>query len=687
MNASVVLEATPGARRWRSGWIVRVAWLVTASVALALHALALPSLVRHISPDRAAALAAAGLTPAAYAGWLGFIGVLTALAFAAAGGLLIWYRPNERMAQFAAFVLLLFGSLTFTGQGTSPVGDYPILMWAYAVLDALGRAGFTVFVFVFPNGRFVPRWTCWLALAWITVQVPVPFAQVDFVKPVLPIVELLTSPLFLAGLVTAAAGQVYRYRRVSTAPQRLQTRWTAIGFAVALGVFVIANAVQMVLPAIREPLPNLVVQTTAFAAITLIPISIAVALLRHGLFDVDVLLGRALVYGALTASTVAVFMLVVGYLGSLFRTQDNLVISLLGTGAVAVMFQPLRERLQRGVNRLLYGQRDEPYVVLSNLGRRLDASVDRATILPVMVETVATALKLPYAAIQLERDGELVEVAAVGELRGPPVNLALAHHGQPMGNLVLGRRGRSEPLSTADRRLLDDLARQAAAALYAVRLNVDLQRSRERLVMAREEERRRLRRDLHDGLGPTLAALGLKVETARNRLGRDSAADGLLADLSVRTQGAVADIRRLVYGLRPPALDDLGLIGALQQLIGVSEPPPRIELAVRTEGLPPLSAAAEVAAYRIAQEAMTNVVRHAQATQCTIRLQLIDGALHLSVEDNGSGLPEVVHRGVGLASMRERAEELGGTFGIAGRPGGGTNVKVSLPLLEVEPVT
>src|SRR5205807_4257763 len=132
------------------------------------------------------------------------------------------------------------------------------------------------------------------------------------------------------------------------------------------------------------------------------PISIAVALLRHGLFDVDVLLGRALVYGALTASTVAVFMLVVGYLGSLFRTQDNLLISLLGTGAVAVMFQPLRERLQRGVNRLLYGQRDEPYVVLSNLGRRLDASVDRATILPVMVETVATALKLPYAAIQLE---------------------------------------------------------------------------------------------------------------------------------------------------------------------------------------------------------------------------------------------------------------------------------------------
>jgi two-component system NarL family sensor kinase len=234
--------------------------------------------------------------------------------------------------------------------------------------------------------------------------------------------------------------------------------------------------------------------------------------------------------------------------------------------------------------------------------------------------------------------------------------------------------------------LLDDLARQAAAALYAVRLNVDLQRSRERLVMAREEERRRLRRDLHDGLGPTLAALGLKVETARNRLGPDSAADALLADLATRTQVAVADIRRLVYGLRPPALDELGLVGALRQLLAADASAVHTELETSTEALSSLSAATEVAAYRIAQEAFTNVVRHAHANHCTIRLQLTGGALHLSVDDDGAGLLAAPQRGVGLFSMRERAEELGGTFSIGPGAAAGTRVDVVLPVLEREPV-
>src|SRR5215216_6537523 len=199
MSLSVVLEAAPvasgTAQRWRSALMVRTAWLVIASLALALHALALPNVVRHMSPNNAARLAAAGLSPEAYAGWLGLIGLLVALVFAAAGGLLIWHRPRERMAQFAAFALLLFGSITFTGRGASLLADYPGLPAAYAVLDAFGRAAFTAFVFVFPDGRFVPRWTRWLALAWIVVQVPVPFTEVNFVAPVVPIVELLTGPL------------------------------------------------------------------------------------------------------------------------------------------------------------------------------------------------------------------------------------------------------------------------------------------------------------------------------------------------------------------------------------------------------------------------------------------------------------------------------------------------------------
>ena len=251
------------------------------------------------------------------------------------------------------------------------------------------------------------------------------------------------------------------------------------------------------------------------------------------------------------------------------------------------------------------------------------------------------------------------------------------------GELVLGRRGSGEPFGLADRRLLEDLARQAAAAVHAVRLTADLQRSRQRLVSAREEERRRLRRDLHDGLGPTLAALGLKLETARSRLSGDPRADALLADLAERTQRAVSDIRQLVYALRPPALDELGLLGALRQVASAAGAPASHGSGVGLEmpdRLPPLPAAVEVATYRVAQEALTNVVRHSRARACTIRLQVAGAALRLSIEDDGCGLPANHRAGVGLASMRERAEELGGTFDIEPRPGGGTCVQVVLPL-------
>jgi signal transduction histidine kinase len=651
--------------------VARVIWLGAAMAVAGAFGAGLPGYVEH-------------LTPVAYATWRTLLSVTVAIVFAAIGGLLVWRRPTDRMAVFTAFVLLLFGGISFPDTARFAVMAYPAVGLPYALLDLLGRAGFTLFVFVFPDGHFVPRWTRWVALVWIAVQAPVPFMSAAADGPTRAAVDLLTTPAFIIGLGTAAYSQVYRYGRVSTLAQQHQTRWTAFGFATALGLYLTGGIVQLTFPPAGEPLASLAMATLAAVAITLVPLSIGVALLWHRLYNLDALLGRTVVYGALSVCIVAVYMLVVGYLGSLFRTNDNLLISLVGTGAAAAVFHPLRQRLQRAANRLLYGQRDEPYAVLSDLGRRLGATGGPSVMLSaVVVETVARTLKLPYAAIRVEHAGRFADVASTGVPPGQALRLPLVHQGESMGELVLGGRGAGEPFGPADRRLLDDMARQAAAAVHAERLTADLQRSRQQLVSAREEERRRLRRDLHDGLGPTLAALGLKLETARNRLQHDPQAAALLTDLAERAQAAVADIRRMVYALRPPALDELGLLGALRQMASGVDAEAGNGLSVCVEASGPLAqlpAAVEVAAYRIAQEAVTNVVRHAEARACTITLDVADAGLRLMVEDDGNGLASDRRAGVGLESMRERAEELGGTLDLEQRTGGGTCVRAQLPL-------
>ena len=364
--------------------------------------------------------------------------------------------------------------------------------------------------------------------------------------------------------------------------------------------------------------------------------------------------------------------------------------AMLATGLVAVLFQPLRSRLQRGANRLLYGDRDDPYAALARLGRHLEETFAPDAILPSVVQTVAEALRVPYAAITLHQEGDLVPAAVAGTPVTGALRLPLRYGSEPVGELVIGPRSPGEAFSPADRRLLEDLARQVGVAAHAARLTADLRRSRERVVTAREEERRRLRRDLHDGLGPALASQTLKAGVARALLAQDpAAAEHLLAELETDIDAALTDIRRLVYDLRPPALDQLGLVGAIRESAAryqahrpnqVGGPLPLRIVVEGPDSLPPLPAAVEVAAYRIVQEALTNVARHAQARSCRITFALRDGAFQVQVTDDGIGLPSVHRAGVGLASMAERAAELGGTCRVEALSGGGTRVSASLPL-------
>ena len=392
-----------------------------------------------------------------------------------------------------------------------------------------------------------------------------------------------------------------------------------------------------------------------------------VGIVRFGLFDTRAVLGRALVYAALTVALVAVYVAVSVGLGLLF---GGLVPQVAAAVVAALAVLPLRDLAQRRINQFVYGLRDDPAAAFARLGDRLGAAGEPAEMLPAAAGTVAEALRLPYVAVEV--DG--VQLCRHGRLLGGGTEeLPLPFAGETIGRLVWQDRA-GGGLRPDERQLLAGLTRQVAVAARAVVLTQALRQSRQRLVSAREEERRRLRRDLHDGLGPTLAGIALGIDTARRSLAPGAAAD-LLATLREATEAAVGDIRRIVYDLRPPVLDELGLAGAVREQA--------VRLGAATidvpDALPPLPAAVEVAAYRIVVEALANAARHAAGSPVAVTLAL-NGTLEVSVADGGRGLPDGYRAGVGLTSMRERAAELGGRCQVSRGSPAGTVVRASFPL-------
>jgi signal transduction histidine kinase len=559
-----------------------------------------------------------------------------------------------------------------------PTGRLPSRRWRPVAVCAIGLIGAGSLLAAIAPGP----------LANHLLDFPVAIANplgVAALRPAGGVLGPIFTLLLLLLALLAAASLLLRLRRAH-GDEREQLKWFAYAAALVVALFVSDNLLYSFLP--HQPV-TLALDTTLSLlmpiALAFLPLLTGLAILRYRLYDIDLIINRTLVYGALTALVVGLYVLVVGALGAMLQRQGSLLLSILATGVVAVLFQPLRARLQQAVNRLMYGERDDPYTLLTRLGSRLDATLAPEALLPTIVQTVREALRLPFVAIARQRDEAFEVTAAVGEPVDDPLRLPLTYQGQVVGQFLLGARAPGEAFSSADQRLLDGLARQIGVAIHTAQLTADLQRARARLVLAGEEERRRLRRDLHDGLGPALAAQSLKLEAARDLIRTNpEQAIGLLSALLDDSQRAITDIRRLVYALRPPELDELGLSAALRgQVARYAHTSLAISLDA-PDDLPSLPAAVEAAVYRIAQEGLTNVVRHSGASTCLIRLAFATGVggaggLCLEIVDNGHGLPPVRSAGVGLLSMRERAEELGGACVIEPAPGGGTRVSVRLP--------
>jgi signal transduction histidine kinase len=541
--------------------------------------------------------------------------------------------------------------------------------WALALSLCLPMA-----LLLFPDGRLPGRGWRWVV--GLTASGSVLFTATAVLDPVGGMNAEVGAPGYpawpgaarfgwvaaLAGLLLVATylalpvGLGVRYRR-GDERVREQLLWPVLAVLAMLACFTVAGALDDDVFILLGVLP-----------LTLVPASIAIALLRHRLLDIRLVVSRSLLYLLLTGAVLAAYL---GLVGLLDRTTGS---SILAALVIAVGFNPARVWLQRLVDRALYGARRDPVRAIAAIGARLGD-----TGLSGILAELCRVMRLPAAAILVDA----TPVAVHGELPDARHEVDLRQGTEVAGVLVVGLRPGEPRIAPADARIIALLAAPVAVAVQATRLADEVRASRERVITGREEERRRIRRDLHDGLGPMLTSVVLNADAAWHLL---SANPGRSADLVAKvrdqTVTAIDDIRRLVYDLRPPALDGMGLVGALREYaLGVparADGGPLTVTVVAPEPVGELPAAVEVAAYRIATEAITNVARHSTAARAAVTLERADGRLHLSIVDDGHD-GSAWTPGVGLASIRERAAELGGACRIE-HDGGGARVVVDLPI-------
>jgi signal transduction histidine kinase len=650
------------------------------------------------------------------------LGLPTILVFSVVGALIVSQRPDNPIGWILAAqgLSLALGSLageyaTYalkTKPGSLPGGE--VMAWIGTWIWFPGIILLMTFLLLlFPDGRLPSR--RWRPIAWLAalalLLAVVPMAVTALSVPGSMLIEITDDApaaaptafkvaynlqiaasllTFVLGIVSAAS-LIVRFRRAK-GDERAQLKWFALGGAFAV-VAIIANS----------PLFNIGGSVLPAIALMTLPVAIGIAMFKYRLYDIDVVINKTVVVAALAASVTAVYLLIVVGIGAAIgnRGEPNVVLSIAATAIVALAFQPLRVRARRLADRVVYGKRATPYEVLSEFSERMAGSYSTEDVLPRMARILGEGTGATRTEVWLRVGSELQLTAwwpedadagkaplpsPSGELPPFPGSdraFPVRHQEELLGALTLAKPA-NEPVTPAEDKLMSDLASQAGLMLRNVRLTaelqarlVDLRASRQRLVTAQDEERRRLERNLHDGAQQELVALAVKTRLAEGLVGRDPEKEReMLSQVQSGLTEALQTLRDLAHGIFPPLLADKGLTEALRAQARKSAVP----VEVRAEALGRFSPESEAAVYFCCLEAMQNVAKYADASGVILRVEREGGGITFSVEDDGRGFdPDTTPLGAGLQNMADRLAALGGEVEIRSEPGRGTRVGGHVP--------
>ena len=649
------------------------------------------------------------------AGAFGFRGATTflTLSIAAVGVMLASRRPGnpigwiflitgvasgaQFLAQEAAVASQEAGDLRMAA-----IGNW-IDTWIWVPI--VGSIAIHVFL-LFPTGRPPsPRWrgVLWTGAAGIVLFSSAfalsPETDLGLGNPFFDVGEAVTEPIvgvgaiiFLGSLIAAAASVVFRFVR-ARGDERQQVKWFAAAASLVALFLAIVFLNEFALP--RSEMVGRLGELGTILSFMLIPIATGIAVLKYRLYDIDLVISKAVLYGTLVVIITVLYLGIVVGVGALVGRRGGLVLPGVAAAVVALAFQPIRQRASHLANRLVYGKRATPYEVLSEFSDRLAGTYAAEDILPRMARVLAEGTGAARSEVWLRVGAQLSRAASwpppggpaalplrdgdVPDLPGVERAVAVRHGEELLGALGL-TKPRGESVTPAEERLMANLAAQAGLVLRNVRLIEELRASRQRLVAAQDEERRRLERNIHDGAQQQLVALAVKARLAESIAEREpTRARKVMQEVRDGAQEALDDLRDLARGIYPPLLADKGLAAALESQARKVPFPVQVE----PNGLGRYTPDAEATAYFCVLEALQNAAKYANAARAVVRVSEEQGRLVFSVSDDGVGFDvERSSSGTGLQNMADRVEALGGSVELVSSPGRGTTVTGRIPVAE-----